>query len=893
VILGENKSALKEYKKNILPPFDDEGWTTNTGFEPVDLFREGYNMSFTAPQYQGVNIYLPNSLAGNVFSLSCEYAEGISPWLEIIYRQAGSGNLVYRGVNCKNSKIENYSIPKGATDIRVKLSSTTVGTDFVLFKNVQLEVGTESTKFEEMQLLNSTAKKGLRFNGSGVLNIDNMTGFLSYERDFSMEATITPQKTSLQSNEAMVFGWAGWHNGLIYNAVEQQLRVHIHYKTKATGSYNRAIIPVSLPFGKRVTATMTYRASNREISLYFDGVLKARLSNHSFSDKSVYDFNTYVTGLSMGAIYNGTYKFVGTIERGKIWSKTLSEDEVAKGTRVGLVLDYDLTNQDVSSSKAVDLVSQNNATISQGAGYLQKDSVKKASFNYAPPLKDWTYTGGARYENGIAVMPSYSARITSPLIRVDGEVSTLRISGQYLATSPAPTSMANNSDGSHFAIYGTARISAGEIGKWSDRSVSSDSHTYTLGHLVKYIQVDYKLSSQFTQDNIKIKDVMLTDVNGDDGFEVYKDQVLVNKSAKGSLKKSYESYPFEFVRKGVIDFDGKLVGANQPRINQDGIRVEEATKNMFNPSFNNADVEAIVEDGEKVYVLDSTNNSSYEDFQTSRAYNVDSSKTYTISFLAKWNRRLAWELRGFDSSSVRLNDPKMTWVKDPEPNPNEYQRYEATITLTSGTTACEFLRCYYLPSDVGVAHLKEVQIEERYYRTSYAENERKKENVAIVNAGQYIDTQRGSIELEFTPLVGDNVIASDNWGFSDLSSYVANTGGFLLRRSYGKANRIELVVVSSVSGINVMGYADTVGWKVGDTLKYRLEWDATANTTTLIVNGSYVVTVPSCFKMFPDQYRYSLNVGSRGMVNDSYGCGNAVYKSLVIRNRNGETTYKL
>lgn len=910
--IGQNKQALKTYRKNILPPFENEGWTTNTGFNPTDLFKDGYSISFTAPQYQGVNIYLPNSLAGQTLSLSAEYAEGISPWLEIIYLPAGSANPVYRGVNAKTTKIEGYPIPFGATGIRVKISSTATGTNLVAFKNLQLEIGDKCTAFEEMYEINEAPNKGLVFNGRSVVNIDNMTNFLSAERDFSMEVTFTPKSTAKKSLEELLFGWSGWHEGILYNSVDNQIRIQVHFKSISNGTIGRDIVQAPVPVGKRTTATMVYKSSNRQISIFIDGVLKQRVIS-GYADKSTYSFNPYSTGLTFGATYGLTYGFNGVIEGGKLWDRSLTDEEIAKGIKVNPVLEYDLTKQNPASLIVLDSVKKNTGTIN-GAMYLQKNAFTKPSINYAPPLEEWTYSGGATYENGVAIMPSNSARVTSPYLKVDGLLKTIRISGEYLATKTAPNTLTNNSDGSHFAVYtsisyfdkdknpvnningynsnGVAKIVMGELGRWSDRSDSANTHTYTLGHLVKYIKLEFRLSTQYSQDNLKLRNVMITDVNGNDDYSVYKKQVMINKSARNlsTPKKSYKNYPFDFVRESLVTLDSVVHGINEPRVTEDGVMVEDATVNLFTGSMQiGAGYSYFKEDGWNK----TTNNTAGSGSTASMGLRflvdlakLSNSQVYSCSATVYNPHDYAVDVHqdwcdvnmsgGFDLVTIQPKETKRIWTSTARSAYDSTYRFYDIAVQGNGNSLW----------------IKDVQVEYKKFPTSYTPTERKKENLYISNAGRFIDTQKGSIELELTPLTGENAKAgAETWGSHDLATYIAGVGGFIVRRNYEDYNKIELVVVGK-DGSNYFAYIMNSNWKRGDRLKYKLEWDVSKNITKLTVNDT-LVAQQQVFKMFDPSYSYSLTYGCRGRVSDGYGCGNAIYHSLIIRNKNGETVYKL
>lgn len=864
--IGQNRTALKKYKKNILPPFENEGWTTNTGFSPSDLFKEGYSISFTAPQYQGVNIYLPDSLAGNTFSLSAEYAEGVSPWMEIIYMPAGSSNPVYRGVNAKTTKIEGYVIPVGATSIRVKISSTASGTNLVAFKNLQLEVGDKCTPFGEMMEVNKDAYTGLAFDGRGVVNINNMTTFLSAERDFSLEVTFTPKTTSKKSLEELLFGWSGWHEGILYNSVDNQLRVQIHFKNISSGAIGRDIVQTPVPAGRRTTATMVYKSSNREISIFIDGILKQRVIS-SYADKSIYSFNTYSTGLTFGATYGLTYGFNGSVEGGKVWDRALSDSEISKQVEVKPVLNYDFTNQDTTSSTVLDLVKKNTGTIN-GAFYLQKASKRVTAKNLFN-IKD--FDAGKAVGGGTMWMYS-----------IQGKPNT-----KYMVSTNMP----------YTAGKGYANLYAGGVSTDSNGVKDGSPRQVITGNgggIPIYVRNQTTSSEASEAYDKLISGTYWIQIEEGTVATNYQDFKMVNRQTRATsyTKASFRDYPFNFVRQAPTILDNVLYGINVPRITKDGVLIEDATVNLFTGNTQKGSGYTVVSaDGWNKTTNDSAGTGSTASMGL-RHY-VDLAKltngqTYSCSATVYNPHDYAVDVHQ-DWCDVMPTGSFDVWTIQPK----ETKRI-STTALKSQYDATYRFYDIAVQGNGNSIWIKDVQVENKKFPTSYTLTDRKKENFAINNAGRFIDTQKGSIEMEFIPLTGDDAVqASETWGAHDLATYVAGSGGFILRRSYTKANRIELVVVSPVSGINLMGYADTVGWKNGDLIKYRLEWDMTANTTTVTINDSYVLRVASCFKMFDPSYIYSLTVGSRGLIIDGYGCGNAIYKNLVIRNRNGETVYKL
>lgn len=138
------------------------------------------------------------------------------------------------------------------------------------------------------------------------------------------------------------------------------------------------------------------------------------------------------------------------------------------------------------------------------------------------------------------------------------------------------------------------------------------------------------------------------------------------------------------------------------------------SQNLFNAAKNNPDVENVADtdNGTAItaYKLDGITNGNYEDFQTNVKYNVNYSK-YTIRFKAKWNNRLYYEPRCYNSSDVFIGDASFSWTINPAPNASAYQEYEVIVTFPSGTATCEFFRWFYTNVDTtSVGYLTNVRL---------------------------------------------------------------------------------------------------------------------------------------------------------------------------------------
>lgn len=170
------------------------------------------------------------------------------------------------------------------------------------------------------------------------------------------------------------------------------------------------------------------------------------------------------------------------------------------------------------------------------------------------------------------------------------------------------------------------------------------------------------------------------------------------------------------------------------------------------------------------------------------------------------------------------------------------------------------------------------KLEPNYIATSYAELPRKREFATIPDIARYLDEEKGSLEMILTPISGHDVIGK-SYGFQDLSCY--SSGGFIIRRSRNRIGEVELVLTS---GGTIYRELD-VGWKSGQEMKYRLDWNKEKNESIFTVDDIHQAYLPTL--KIPNG---GLDIGHRNMGHSS---GNAIYKSIVIRNRTGETVFKL
>jgi hypothetical protein len=176
--------------------------------------------------------------------------------------------------------------------------------------------------------------------------------------------------------------------------------------------------------------------------------------------------------------------------------------------------------------------------------------------------------------------------------------------------------------------------------------------------------------------------------------------------------------------------------------------------------------------------------------------------------------------------------------------------------------------------------ISEIQVEEKRYSTSFVLDRRTQEDLYIPNPMQYLDSERGSIELEFEPLVAKGSSTTQSYRFHDLTTYDSSSGFIIGREgdNFHFYTHNGTTLYNSNPAIPV--------YNLGDTLTYRVEWNKSTNQTKFYVDGILLATLPM-FKITD----LNMYIGCRSEA--GAGRGNAIYKSLIMRNRNGETVFKL
>jgi hypothetical protein len=151
VIRGLNKPSVKKVRKNILPPFDDEGWVKYKT-DVQDYVKDGYEVSYkTNETYGGLTYSVPLEYAGKVVSLSVQEMEGKTPRIMLSWRIGTNtwSHNTYQIMGVPAGSINGIKIPSNAEEIIVYVQETVVRGQYTRIKGVQLEEGVVATGFEE------------------------------------------------------------------------------------------------------------------------------------------------------------------------------------------------------------------------------------------------------------------------------------------------------------------------------------------------------------------------------------------------------------------------------------------------------------------------------------------------------------------------------------------------------------------------------------------------------------------------------------------------------------------------------------------------------------------------------------------------------------------------
>lgn len=361
------------------------------------------------------------------------------------------------------------------------------------------------------------------------------------------------------------------------------------------------------------------------------------------------------------------------------------------------------------------------------------------------------------------------------------------------------------------------------------------------------------------------------------------------------IKFPYKNYPFDFKRDNSSIFEAKKFGINQPRISSDGgIVVEEGTINLLDSVSLVPNGMSFTEDSSIVYKgfnmskveRTLTTGTQYYGFKMP----TTAGKQYYLSCIVYDPFNKFDRITFYDSGNVN-NELTGNHLSKKTSLGNDYYLIESRITATTTSTPSHGWLIYLNPSSNGELGdkfwISMLQVEQKAYSTSYVKDERKREYLTVNNGEKYIDSEKGSIEMTLTPLTGDNsTLPQSAYGMHDLVYYTAGFG-FLVRRNYNGVGDLNLVSVNDTG--STVNRNTNIKWVNGTPINYRLTWDRTAGFTRLYVNDALTLEMDVVFKVVPNGY--PIEIGSRGIGSSIYGSGNAIYKDIVIKDRNGNITY--
>lgn len=878
-ILGQSKEAIKKPQRNILPPFEDEGWERNKNAISEES-KYGYELGFTGIIYSGFTNYnLPVDIAGKTVSLSVESLEGDGkPWVILRYNVNGSRQQhVITEVGEKSpAKIEGIDIPYDAKGIHVIIEASQSGERYCYVKNVQLELG-GATKFKERIDVSEESERGLTFNGvDGYVHHISALEEVSYLKSYSIESVFKVNDLSSHTIFQNSHSSAD-RNGM---AVVSNILTFGYYDAVSWKS-----VSTRIPTGEYIHVVAVCHDQN--LSLYVNGV------KHTSSLANVYVH-------AAGGLYIGKTStpdrpiFRGSMRSFKAYGLPLSDKEALKAFEgeslpYSKLVDYDFTSYEVDSDIVKDLSgNQRDANIYGGSKYIQ-EKPKKIPYKNLLNKKDITlgvYTSGSNNNVGT----KYSL-INEP----HRAFFMMPIDPKKVYTISADTMS--------FYVRGLQDENLVSDGVASGFVNSARSYTYFPTPSSKYLSLNLR---RFDEGTVTQKDIDELNIQIEEGsveteYEEYRE---VSKPVKlSNRKQSFKKYPFEFKRQSVNEFDDRIVGLNQPRIDAEkGLYIED--RSFRNVILESADGEGVSPWGRDTSTVTLSNSNDISPLYgknvtkwtksdgsgTGNCYiNGDKidrsvkSKDWTFSVYVRRADNKPVDTVGIvymyitNSSGVRVNVNKPSsyiedcgngWYKVVRQDSVSEEGYVGLAGMSSldGSTDWYFDGWKLEPNNIPTSYSKEQRAKER-------------ESASIPDISRYLDSERGSIELKFTPISGHNVL-SNNYGFQDLSCF--SSGGFIIRRNRGSIGEIEFV-------INPTRYEKiNINWLSGSPMKYRVEWDNSKNITKLIVNDIHELIHLNPFKIPVGE----LSIGHRAEF-PSHNSGNAIYESLIIRNRWGETVFNM
>lgn len=436
-----------------------------------------------------------------------------------------------------------------------------------------------------------------------------------------------------------------------------------------------------------------------------------------------------------------------------------------------------------------------------------------------------------------------------------------------------------------------------QIGTFSTANTDRSGTLKAVIHRFRYNRFEYNFEEMDNLDSfIKYGKVRL--------INRMSRRIIDNKNSLRVKKKSFKKHSFIFERKSVNKFNRMLVGLNQPRISfSGGLLIEDGSSNCIinhgedgiTPYSRDGsgitisrttEIEPLFGDAVYKWSKDSKVGTGNIYLNSSSYFEQRYSKEWTFSCYVKRSDGLpvtnigSVYLYANSATGVRLNlnrppsyieECRDGWYRVVR---QEYTSENSYISLM-GLSTLDATTDWYFDG---------WQLESESYPTSFTTEVRASEIARIKNLRQYIDPLRGSIELNISPIGGFN-IKSTGYGYQDLTCY--SNGGFIIRRNRLNVGEVEFVVNTVSKG--TLYKSLNLDLDNGNLMKYRIDWDANDNKTSLTVNDRDVEKLEHPMLRIPTG---DLNIGHRGDML-SHDRGNAIYGNITIRDRWGRVVYKM
>lgn len=433
-------------------------------------------------------------------------------------------------------------------------------------------------------------------------------------------------------------------------------------------------------------------------------------------------------------------------------------------------------------------------------------------------------------------------------------------------------------DGALFRIYRdkvTSHVSPNLVAS----TESGNTFTVTDGSFNGYITIRLTSANIATYifENIKIqKGTVATPIN----------KTLYPVAPSPFQKAPSRIYPFVFTRDSVEIIDGVRYGYGIPRMKDNGVIVEEAVINLLprNLQLLYGDIGgwdfqyngSAVSENNLVKVTAAVDDLSR--IRAANAASVTAGNTYTYTVWAKagTSRKMTLEMSNPTT--------KVTFDLTDELRP-----YNLVVPVN--LTGLAYLYIYaktYNTAESGDIYVEKAQVEQNSYGTSFTSSSRAKEMLQLMSGSTVLDSEAGSIEMDLIPQSCEGLsIGQPFYGLHDIVYYTQGYG-FIVRRNYNYANRIEFITTTPGGGVSAIPYS--YAWKNGELLRYRVEWDRTAGYFNFYLNDELVVTTSTVWRV-PGS-NVPLQFGCRGMITERYGNNNAVITKCIIKDRNGNVTFQ-